>query len=95
MADTHDEDFKRNNIGNAVHNLESFIVRFIALIKSFVTEPVPVFDYVLQGLDDELKKSDGNLGDDATGALEGTTTGLINGLHRIQTHDTGQNLSGK
>lgn len=95
MAETHGEDYKRNDIGNTVHNLESFVTRLMANMISFAGEPSAALGYVLRGLNDGLKNGDGNFVNDLAGALAGATNGLIDAVHREQAEDSGRNLSGK
>lgn len=95
MSETHKEDASRNDLLSTAHHLNFFLMRLTALIKSIAIGPPPLLQYVLQGLNDGIKKGDGNLVNNLIGALEGTTNGLINGVHREQTHDVGQILSGK
>lgn len=71
------------------------MTRFIAILKSFSGQPLPLLGYILRGLNKEVKKGNGNLVNDLVGALKGATNGLIDGVHMIQAHDTGKLLSSK
>lgn len=95
IAKTHKNDDKRNDVGNTFHNIDAYATRFAALFASILTEPTIGTEYILQGLNKKLTKSNGNLIDDSIGALKGLTDGGINAFYRAVAIDVAQLLIGK
>lgn len=93
MAMTHENDAKRSDLENTVHNIDAYVTRTAAVLRSIITQPVRITEYVSRGINKELKKTDGNLVNDLFGVLKGASDGFIDGFHQAICTDVGQLLN--